>query len=142
MEIAIVPKFILTHITRESDKQYDYNVLITNFLLLLLGVAWGNGWLPDFQSIPHSCLTSDLIGVHCPGCGITTASREVLQGNFLKGAAINMASPLLIFFISMQIPLRLLNIISKNFKESTKNLTKWFQIKLLFFMLFNWIINL
>jgi len=44
------------------------------------------------QSI-SACLSKDYIGVACPGCGITSSVRALLQGNLVESFEYNFAGP-------------------------------------------------
>lgn len=62
-------------------------------LLVVLGLAAGTAfvllWLADGRALPMRCLLNEFTGLHCPGCGMTRATRAALAGHWLEAFRFN-----------------------------------------------------
>lgn len=57
--------------------------------------------------IPHICLVEELLGVHCPGCGLTRAMELLVFGNWMEAMQVNiLALPLVVFILVRTIVVR------------------------------------
>lgn len=75
------------------------------------------------EAIFVSCMSKSISGLDCPGCGSQRAFHELLHGNFMKAAQLNLLiyffSPVL-FFIFLKITLKPFNVILPDINISTK----------------------
>ena len=70
---------------------YRWLALVPGFgliVLLLIGVQSGARWMPR-------CYLNDWTGLHCAGCGMTRATRSLLEGDFLAALDYNIVGVLL-----------------------------------------------
>jgi hypothetical protein len=62
-------------------------------------------FLPGFSSpLPDTCTSRRVLGIDCPGCGLTRAFISISQGEFTRAWYLNHASFVVYFFIAVQIP--------------------------------------
>ena len=58
--------------------------------------------------MPESCTTKVLLGIECPGCGMTRAFISISHGQFLRAWSFNPASFIAYPFVAIQLPWQLL----------------------------------
>lgn len=79
MEIAFVPRWVLAKLTQDRAAQAHLNVLVSTTLVLATILALSHD--PSFAArVPHLCLSSRLLGIPCPGCGMTGALVAIPAG--------------------------------------------------------------
>jgi len=62
-------------------------------------------FLPGFSSpLPESCSSRRMLGIDCPGCGMTRAFISISHGEFARAWHLNHASFVVYFFVAVQIP--------------------------------------
>lgn len=71
MEINVCPRWILVRLGVPAENLQHAAMLISTLLVLLL--------LPLLPHIPHFCLMKRLLGVACPGCGISHSLMAVFR---------------------------------------------------------------
>jgi hypothetical protein len=68
-------------------------------------------FLPGMKvALPELCLTKSILGVPCPGCGMTRSFIAIAHGQWRRAWNFNPASFLMFAFIAGQIPWRLCQI--------------------------------
>jgi hypothetical protein len=65
MEITFIPPWILSCLSMDEERQLHFNCALSALLIVVT--------LPLLSVIPHICLAQTLLGIPCPGCGITHA---------------------------------------------------------------------
>lgn len=63
MEIDFCPRWILAKLRIPERSQNHFAILISTLVILLL--------VPLVQHVPHFCLMKKVLGIPCPGCGIS-----------------------------------------------------------------------
>ena len=111
MEIAIIPNFIIKHFASDYFRQNDYNILISNLLIILFFIFSGSYLISILNYIPHFCLIDKITGTECPVCGTTRAFCELSNGNLNNAYYLNRTSIFVAIFFIFQIPLRILSIL-------------------------------
>ncbi len=108
MEIAFVPKRILSRLSECANVQVHLNVALSSSVLLVLSL------LPCAKTvlswIPHRCLAQLLFNIPCPGCGILHSLSAVSSFHMSEAWRYNPVGPYLALFLILQIPLRLIAI--------------------------------
>lgn len=62
-------------------------------------------YLPGFSSpMPDSCTSRRLLGIDCPGCGMTRAFISISHGQVARAWQLNPASIVVYLFVAVQIP--------------------------------------
>ena len=54
--------------------------------------------------MPEMCSSRRLMGIDCPGCGMTRAFISISRGDFARAWQLNRASFFVYFFVAIQIP--------------------------------------
>ena len=79
---------------------------------LLLGVGGGRVTLPGVGwATPSVCMFKNLTGLDCPGCGLSRAFICIAHGDMAAAWGYNPASWLVFFFVAVQIPYRIVQIL-------------------------------
>jgi hypothetical protein len=73
MEIDICPRWVLAKLRIPAQSQYHVALLISPLLALAL--------LPLAIHIPHFCLMRRVLGIPCPGCGVSHSIMAILRLN-------------------------------------------------------------
>jgi hypothetical protein len=71
MEIDICPRWILARLRIPEEGQHHVALLVSALLTLAL--------LPLVIHIPHFCLMQKVLGIPCPGCGISHSMMALLR---------------------------------------------------------------
>ena len=114
---------------------------IVAFIALGLGIYYfytndpSNG-----EAIFVGCISKSISGLDCPGCGAQRAFHELLHGNFIKAAKLNLLiyffAPLLLF-IFLKMIFKPFNIQLPDIIISTKWLISLFVLMVLFTIIRN-----
>ncbi len=105
MEIAIIPGPIMDRLTSDGGKRVHLNVLLSS--LLALAYAWLTGsFAGGAGGVPHICLFRGMLGVPCPGCGVTASLRSALKLDFRAAVRYNPAGLAVLALLLAQVPLR------------------------------------
>ena len=142
MEIAIIPQWVIKYISSDFYKRNDYNILISNILIILLFFLLGNSIISFANQIPHFCILDKITGVECPVCGTTRAFCELSKGNLYDAFYLNRTSILVALFFFIQIPLRILSITKIISTFRVYIISKYLSKILITIILLNWIIKL
>jgi hypothetical protein len=71
--------------------------------LYLTAPVWG-ARLP----LPDTCLSRTVLGISCPGCGLTRSFAAMARGEIVSALQLNPCGPLLFILCCLQIPYRVL----------------------------------
>ena len=71
MEIDICPRWILARLRIPGQSQHHVALLVSTVLTLAL--------LPLVIYIPHFCLMQKVLGIPCPGCGVSHSIMAILR---------------------------------------------------------------
>lgn len=142
MEIAIIPKWLIKYLSNDYFRQNDYNILISNSLIIIFFLTFKNVLIDFLGYIPHFCLIDKIIGVECPVCGTTRAFCELSKGNLNNAYFLNATSILVALFFISQIPLRLISLINERKSKIINIISKFLSQSILTIILLYWIINL
>jgi hypothetical protein len=98
MEINFCPQWILTKLRVSERSQYHLAILISTLVVLLL--------VPIIPHVPHFCLMKKLLGIPCPGCGISHSVMAVFRLDLRKAWFANPAGIGVALLFSFQIVAR------------------------------------
>lgn len=142
MEIAILPRWLIRLISLDYHTQNNYNILISNLMLIALFLLFRNSLISILNEIPHFCLFDYLLKIECPVCGTTRAFCEISKGNLDNAFYLNKTSIFVAVFFLFQIPLRIVSILFTNKTEIINKISKYFGRLILALIMLNWIIEL
>lgn len=142
MEIAIIPNFLIKHLSSDYYRQNDYNILISNLAIFLFFIFYGSSIISIMNYLPHFCLIDKITGIECPVCGTTRAFCELSIGNISNAYSLNRTSVFVALFFVFQIPLRIISIFGIANAIKINRTSKFFSRAILTIILINWIINL
>ena len=142
MEIAIIPQFLIKNIASDYYRQNDYNILMSNLILILTFAFFGNSIISILNYVPHFCLIDKLTGIECPVCGTTRAFCEISNGNLNNAYILNKTSILVAIFFIFQIPLRIISLLKITNTSRINIISKYFSRSILIVILLTWIIKL
>jgi hypothetical protein len=74
MEIDICPRWVLARLRVPQQTQHHVALLVSTLLTLAV--------LPLVTHIPHFCLMQKVLGIPCPGCGISHSVMALLRLKF------------------------------------------------------------
>jgi len=83
MEIDICPRWILAKLRVPAQRQHHVGLLVSTLLTLSL--------TPIIAYIPHVCLMQKVLGIPCPGCGISHSIVAILRLNPVMACEANPA---------------------------------------------------
>lgn len=98
MEIDFCPHWILTKLRVPERSQHHFAILISTLVVLLL--------VPIVPHVPHFCLMKKLLGIPCPGCGVSHSMMAAFRLDFTKAWSANPAGIGMALFFSFQIVAR------------------------------------
>jgi hypothetical protein len=73
MEIDICPRWILAKLRIPGQNQHHFALFVSALLVVLS--------IPVAVRIPHICLLRSLVGIPCPGCGVSHSIMAILRLN-------------------------------------------------------------
>jgi hypothetical protein len=95
MEINFCPRWLLTKLRIPERSQHHLAILISTLLVLL--------FVPMIPHVPHFCLIKKLLGIPCPGCGISHSLMAALRFDLAKAWFFNPAGIAVALLFAFQI---------------------------------------
>lgn len=83
MEIDVCPRWVLARLHVPEQSRHHAALLISTVLVLLL--------VPIIPHVPHFCLMQKVLGMVCPGCGISHSLLAVFHLNLALALRANPA---------------------------------------------------
>ena len=83
MEINFCPRWILAKLRVPDRSRHHVAILISTLLILL--------FVPIISHIPHFCLLKKVLGIPCPGCGISHSLMSAFRFDLAKAWFFNPA---------------------------------------------------
>lgn len=98
MEINFFPRWILTKLRVPERSQHHLAILLSTLIVLLV--------IPIIPHVPHFCLMKKLLGIPCPGCGISHSVMAAFRFDLAKAWFANPAGIALALLFCFQIVAR------------------------------------
>src|SRR6476646_4390702 len=95
MEINFCPHWILVKLRVPERIQNHFAILISTLVILLV--------VPIVPHVPHFCLMKKLLGIPCPGCGISHSIMAAFRLDMAKAWLANPAGIGVAMLFSFQI---------------------------------------
>lgn len=130
-----------------NDFQRDREMLVIACLVLIASIlldvnADGNVFPQIFPSVilPPLCLTRELFGISCPGCGLTRSFIHLAHFHWNASWEAHSLGWVLFVTMLLQIPYRIHCMVTRK-NCISPILTKWFGRTLIFLLIANWCVN-
>jgi len=127
MEINFCPRWILTRLRVPEPSRHHLAILISTLLVLL--------FVPMIPHVPHFCLMKKLLGIPCPGCGISHSLMAAFRFDFARAWLFNPAGIALALLFSFQIVARPVAIVLPRASAAVASISRYgsnFTVVLLF----------
>jgi len=98
MEINFCPRWILAKLRIPERSQHHLAILISTLVVLL--------FVPMIPHVPHFCLMKKLLGIPCPGCGISHSLMAAVRLDMAKAWFANPAGIAIALLFCFQIVAR------------------------------------
>ena len=98
MEINFCPRWILAKLRIPERSQHHLAILISTLVVLL--------FVPMIPHVPHFCLMKKLLGIPCPGCGISHSLMAAVRLAMAKAWFANPAGIAIALLFCFQIVAR------------------------------------
>jgi hypothetical protein len=98
MEIDFCPRWILSRLRVPERSQRHLAILISTLAALML--------VPIIPHVPHFCLMKKLLGIPCPGCGISHSVMAAFRFDLAKAWLANPAGIGVAMLFSFQVVAR------------------------------------
>ena len=100
---------VLPHFVRNEIRLHLLFIVIAAIILLMSILMRTDGetavFMPGFSSpLPDTCSSKQILGIDCPGCGMTRAFISISHGDFTRAWNLNRASFVVYLFVAAQIP--------------------------------------
>ena len=105
MEPALFPVWLTKRLPGSFVVSRNINVLASCSLITLVLIS---GLASRIAAIPHFCLLQRVLGVPCPGCGISRSLLAAAHGHFSAAWNFNPAGIVFWFFLVYEIAARIL----------------------------------
>jgi hypothetical protein len=92
--------------------------------------------------LPHVCMSRSLLGVSCPGCGLTRSFILLAEGDWSGACGMNRVGWLFFLAVVAQIPYRLAALALPNRQPLGILFPRVFGASLLVLLVANWIVGL
>jgi hypothetical protein len=141
MEMAVIPNFLLATLLSDPQRRSHLNVLLTS-MAVLGGIAL-LAWYPAAAAtVPRLCLFRALLGIPCPGCGITTSLIAVAAGDRVTSWQSNPVGIFLFYFLVLQLPLRITAIASVSLEPTISSFSRRMSILITMSLFLVWGVRL
>lgn len=98
MEIDFCPRWILTKLRVPERSQHHLAILLSTLIVLLV--------VPIIPHVPHFCLMKKVLGIPCPGCGISHSLIAAFRFDLARAWLANPAGIGVALLFSFQIVAR------------------------------------
>lgn len=142
MEISFIPNWILKKLSDNFYDKNDFNILLSNLILVLVFLTFKSSIISISDNIPHFCISQKILHIDCPGCGITRGLCNLSNGKLFESLKINSLSFLIAFYIILQVPLRIYSLIFKKHQKKINLISKRVNKILIILLIINWITKL
>jgi hypothetical protein len=98
-------------------------------------------FLPDWP-IPASCPSQALLGIDCPGCGLTRSFVHLAHGDWRHAFEKHRLGWLLALAVAVQIPYRLVALVGRNPQPLGTRIPYLFSMALIAALIGNWVLRI
>jgi len=120
---------------------FAMSVVTAAFALQLDGVAGVRSSWPSFR-LPPLCASHAILGVDCPGCGLTRSFIALASGHFEQSFRFHRVGWLVALAVLLQIPYRIYALLELRHSIIYRQWPIWCVYILLAVLLLNWLLKL
>lgn len=127
MEIDFCPRWVLAKLRIPERSQHHFAILLSTLIVLLV--------VPIIPHVPHFCLMKKLLGIPCPGCGISHSVMATFQFNLARAWFANPAGIAIALLFSFQVIARPIAIALPQAAKAVSSISRYgsnFSVILLF----------
>jgi hypothetical protein len=133
-------------------RQRDWEVLTLSLIALVFSAILhvrddGRVFFPGLAAhpLPESCMSRSLLGVKCPGCGLTRSFISLAHGHWGEAVSYHRVGWLVFLFAAVQVPYRLKRLYGKRPPDDPgprEGVGRWFGWLLLAVLVGNWVVGM
>lgn len=139
MDISFIPKFLIRRVSKDDTQQIHWNVLLSSIILLLVIPILSMEWV---DSVPHFCIVKETTGIPCPGCGVTRSLSSLGSMEIYKSLSFNPNGILIAFVFLLQVPLRIIALVRKEYSSVIISLSKWLNVGVILSLFIYWCLQI
>ncbi len=107
MNFLFLPHFLIRRLSRNDGEAVHMNALLSVLLTAIALESVGSSGVANIVDLlPHFCLFEEVLGIHCPGCDMTTALVALLQLNVYRSIQIQPCTAALVITVFVQSVIR------------------------------------
>jgi hypothetical protein len=92
--------------------------------------------------MPETCMSRQLFGLHCPGCGLTRSLIHLAHGDWRASMAMHRLGWMMAAAVLLQFPYRISCLRHGSALPLGKRIPQWFGYALVFAMIVNWLLEM
>ena len=92
--------------------------------------------------LPGLCMSREIFGISCPGCGLTRSFVYLVHGQIEASYRAHRVGPLFAILIALQLPYRLWSLCWSQYRWPFVTCWNWIAISLIVILVLNWLNNL
>lgn len=116
-------------------------VIAAPLLTIREGGRVGASWLPT-TAFPPMCGSRALLGVECPGCGLTRSFVALAAGDVARSLQFHRVGWVMAAAVVLQIPYRIYALRELRTKNPNRTWPVWFGHALIAMLVINWLVKL
>jgi hypothetical protein len=132
-----------------TQRNRDIEVLVLCSLVVLaayllevqsderVGIVPLGGW-----SLPGLCMSREVFGLECPGCGLTRSFIHLAHGEFVASIRSHRIGPLFAILVLIQLPYRAWSLWLADRKWPSPRVCQWIATSLIALLVSNWLLGM
>ena len=141
IDFAIIPRILLDRLELDPERRIHVNVLLSTVALFIAAVLAGH-FEDVLRAVPHVCLSQVLLGMPCPGCGVTRSALAFMAGHMDQAWTLNPAGPVLCAATVIQVPLRLVVLLGAYSSKAAMKTSRALTSLVVTVLMVNWLIQI
>jgi hypothetical protein len=134
MEITFIPRWMLAWLFVDEERRFHFNCAVSALLIVAA--------IPLIKVVPHVCLAQALLGIPCPGCGITHALAALRHFDLRAAWIANPAAIALGLLFVFQIFVRPAALFIPRISGNVSHVGRWLSAATIFALMAVWILRL
>lgn len=139
MTFSVLPNWLLMRLISDQQARLHWNVILSHVLLAVFVIS---PLLALANALPHTCLVRGILGIPCPGCGITTSVMHVSHGDWHAATTANFAGVVLVVGMVLQVVIHGLALRAPAFDRRSWAISGWLNFLTLSSIAVSWCLRL